>query len=202
MKYLKIALIAILLAGAVAGYFVIRDWAEGRSDRDARIIELETTLDSIKDEIEEDEAAFREQEEEWKKQRETDSTTIAGLTVEVVEAGADADRRVDELRRRLPIQFRAEFDELVTAHQRQVAAILSREREKDAIIARSDANHARAIADMQQINDNLHRALATSEDLSREWEEKSKRAIWEKTIFTIPVTIATTVLLTNALTSK
>lgn len=201
-RWLKVAGIVLLLAVAVATYSFVSDWLDGRSDRDARIIQLETSLDSLERKITAEEAQFREDEEKWKRQREADSTTIAALSVDVVEAEAEADRREAELREKLPIQFRAEFDELVAAHNRQVAAILARESEKDRIIARQDVRHAKVVADFERINADLHQQVALALEKSDEWEAKSKRAIWEKPIFTIPVTVATTVLLTNALTSK
>ncbi len=200
-RWLKIVGVVIALAAAVATFFFVRDWLDGRSDRDARIVQLETEIDSLENKISSEEAAFREAEEEWKKQRSTDSTTIAELTVDVVEAEADADRREADLRRRLPIQFRAEFDELVAAHDREVTAILNREAEKDAIIVRQDVRHAEVVADFERINADLHEQVRLALEKSDEWEAKSKRAIWEKPIFTVPVTVATTVLLTSALTN-
>ena len=199
-RWFKVAGIVLLLAVGVATYFYVRGWLDDRREADERIIQLEASIATLRQNIAEEEAKYRREHEEWQQRRTQDSTTIATLTEDVEEAKEEGERQAAELRARLPIQFRAEFDALITQHRREVAAILAREAEKDRIIERQDQRIAKMNADFERINGQLHEAVAQALDLADQWERKSKRAIWEKAIFTVPVTVATTILLTNALT--
>lgn len=195
--YLIVALVLVIVGVKV------NDWLTRDFDAWEQEIAAKTdSLRALEQEIEDGENEFREAEEEWKEQRQQDSTMIADLTVDVIEAESDAVRREGELRRRLPIQFRAEYDALLLAHRRQVDAILNREAEKDRIIERQDARHLQTIADFEEINADLHKALRLSKESTQHWKDKAHRSWYEKWQVVAPltagVTLAGVVLLATA----